>query len=203
MIDGYMRNGEFEEAVKSKLKKGTGVPSIAPSPSTSIALTCHPVSYVLSSKDTTGEIGILALEMVLNGENEPLTALADPYLQGLANVDREPSTKPISKPEFEFEWMKLAKYDVRELIYREFFQPKKNYPKNSDKNPLDLSYETPRPDGKKLLARSIALSKDPRDTVSKNRIAKIYRNGKLICVVAGHPHFAEAKKEESLRLKQQ
>ncbi|KAL8148411.1 hypothetical protein AgCh_005686 [Apium graveolens] len=68
-------------------------------------------------------------------------------------------------------------------------QPKRNYPKNSDKNPLDLSYETPRPDEKKLLARSIALSKDPKDTVSKNRIAKIYRN--------------EAKKQEKVRLKQQ
>ncbi|KAL8146501.1 hypothetical protein AgCh_004288 [Apium graveolens] len=54
-------------------------------------------------------------------------------------------------------------------------KPKRNYPKNSDKNPLDLSYETPRPDKKKLLARSIALPKDHRDTVSKNRIAKIYR----------------------------
>ncbi|KAL8157305.1 hypothetical protein AgCh_002124 [Apium graveolens] len=33
-----------------------------------------------------------------------------------------------------------------------------------------------RLDEKKLFARSIALSKDPRDTVSKNIIAKIYRN---------------------------
>ncbi|KAL8147850.1 hypothetical protein AgCh_005247 [Apium graveolens] len=37
----------------------------------------------------------------------------------------------------------------------------------------------------------------------KKRIAKIYRNGKLIYVVAGHPQFAEAKKEEKVRLKQQ
>lgn len=46
-------------------------------------------------------------------------ALADPYFNGLANVDREPSTQPISKLEFEFERRKLAKDDVRELIYRE------------------------------------------------------------------------------------
>uniref|UniRef100_A0A2N9ILM4 mitogen-activated protein kinase n=1 Tax=Fagus sylvatica TaxID=28930 RepID=A0A2N9ILM4_FAGSY len=45
--------------------------------------------------------------------------LADPYFQGLANVDREPSTQPISKLEFEFERRKLTKDDVRELIYRE------------------------------------------------------------------------------------
>lgn len=46
-------------------------------------------------------------------------ALADPYFLGLANVDREPSTQPISKLEFEFERKKLTKDDVRELIYRE------------------------------------------------------------------------------------
>uniref|UniRef100_A0A2P2LFV6 mitogen-activated protein kinase n=1 Tax=Rhizophora mucronata TaxID=61149 RepID=A0A2P2LFV6_RHIMU len=49
-------------------------------------------------------------------------ALADPYFHGLANVDREPSTQPISKLEFEFERRKLAKDDVRELIYREILE---------------------------------------------------------------------------------
>lgn len=48
-----------------------------------------------------------------------LQALSDPYFSGLANVDREPATQPISKLEFEFERRKLAKDDVRELIYRE------------------------------------------------------------------------------------
>lgn len=49
-------------------------------------------------------------------------ALADPYFHGLANQDREPSTQPISKLEFEFERRKLAKDDVRELIYREILE---------------------------------------------------------------------------------
>ncbi|XP_026380785.1 mitogen-activated protein kinase 9-like isoform X2 [Papaver somniferum] len=49
-------------------------------------------------------------------------ALADPYFHGLANVDREPSTQPISKFEFEFERRKLSKEDVRELIYREILE---------------------------------------------------------------------------------
>ncbi|KAL6006886.1 hypothetical protein ACLOJK_032382 [Asimina triloba] len=49
-------------------------------------------------------------------------ALADPYFTGLANVDREPSTQPISKLEFEFERRKLTKEDVRELIYREILE---------------------------------------------------------------------------------
>lgn len=48
-----------------------------------------------------------------------LQALADPYFHGLANLDREPSTQPISKLEFEFERRKVGKDDVRELIYRE------------------------------------------------------------------------------------
>lgn len=46
-------------------------------------------------------------------------ALADPYFGGLASLDREPSTQPISKLEFEFERKKLTKDDVRESIYRE------------------------------------------------------------------------------------
>ncbi|GFZ12283.1 MAP kinase 9 [Actinidia rufa] len=49
-------------------------------------------------------------------------ALGDPYFSGLANVDREPSTQPISKLEFEFERRKLAKDDVRDLIYREILE---------------------------------------------------------------------------------
>ncbi|KAG9143868.1 hypothetical protein Leryth_011515 [Lithospermum erythrorhizon] len=49
-------------------------------------------------------------------------ALCDPYFQGLANAEREPGTQPISKLEFEFERRKLAKDDVRELIYREILE---------------------------------------------------------------------------------
>ncbi|KAL8114359.1 hypothetical protein AgCh_021280 [Apium graveolens] len=58
------------------------------------------------------------------------------------------------------------------------FQPKRNYPKNLDKNLLDLMYATPKPDEKKLLGRSIAFFKDPRDSVINKRIAKNYRNAK-------------------------
>ncbi|KAL5763297.1 hypothetical protein ACOSP7_019561 [Xanthoceras sorbifolium] len=49
-------------------------------------------------------------------------ALADPYFHGLANLNEEPSTQPISKLDFEFERRKLAKDDVRELIYREILE---------------------------------------------------------------------------------
>lgn len=49
-------------------------------------------------------------------------ALTDPYFNGLANSEREPIAQPISKLEFEFEKRKLAKDDVRELIYREILE---------------------------------------------------------------------------------
>ncbi|CAH8375894.1 unnamed protein product [Eruca vesicaria subsp. sativa] len=49
-------------------------------------------------------------------------ALADPYFYGLANVEREPSTQPIPKLEFEFERRKIMKEDVRELIYKEILE---------------------------------------------------------------------------------
>ncbi|KAE9613853.1 putative mitogen-activated protein kinase CMGC-MAPK family [Lupinus albus] len=49
-------------------------------------------------------------------------ALADPYFNGLSNIDCEPSTQPISKLEFEFERRRVSKDDVRELIYREILE---------------------------------------------------------------------------------
>ncbi|CAK8561400.1 unnamed protein product [Lathyrus sativus] len=49
-------------------------------------------------------------------------ALADPYFKGLAKVEREPSCKPISKLEFEFERRRITKDDVRELVYREILE---------------------------------------------------------------------------------
>ncbi|PIM98995.1 Mitogen-activated protein kinase [Handroanthus impetiginosus] len=49
-------------------------------------------------------------------------SLADPYFYGLADIEDEPSTQPISKFEFEFERRKLTKDDVRELIYREILE---------------------------------------------------------------------------------
>ncbi|XP_016495388.1 mitogen-activated protein kinase 9-like isoform X1 [Nicotiana tabacum] len=49
-------------------------------------------------------------------------ALAHPYFLGLANKEHEPSARPISKFEFDFERKKLAKEDIRELIYREILE---------------------------------------------------------------------------------
>lgn len=49
-------------------------------------------------------------------------ALADPYFKGLSKVEREPSSQPISKMEFEFERRRVTKEDIRELIFREILE---------------------------------------------------------------------------------
>lgn len=49
-------------------------------------------------------------------------ALADPYFKGLSKIEREPSSQSISKLEFEFERRRLAKEDIRELIFREILE---------------------------------------------------------------------------------
>ncbi|KAJ1264109.1 hypothetical protein BS78_09G237200 [Paspalum vaginatum] len=64
-------------------------------------------------------------------------ALADPYFRGIAKVEREPSCKPISKMEFEFERRKFTKEDVKELIFQEIleYHPQllKDYKNGSEK----------------------------------------------------------------------
>ncbi|XP_062232216.1 mitogen-activated protein kinase 17-like isoform X2 [Phragmites australis] len=71
-------------------------------------------------------------------------ALTDPYFTGLANAEREPITQPVSKLEFEFEKRKLAKDDVRELIYREILeyhpQMLQEYLRGGDHNQMTFMY---------------------------------------------------------------
>uniref|UniRef100_A0ACD6AEE8 Uncharacterized protein n=1 Tax=Avena sativa TaxID=4498 RepID=A0ACD6AEE8_AVESA len=49
-------------------------------------------------------------------------ALADPYFNGLAKVEREPSSQPIPKIEFEFEGRRVTKDDIKELIFKEILE---------------------------------------------------------------------------------
>lgn len=69
-------------------------------------------------------------------------ALADPYFYGLAKVEREPSSPPASKTEFDFERKKLSKDDVRELIHREIleYHPQMLKQYLDDKDPSRFTY---------------------------------------------------------------
>ncbi|CAN4087338.1 unnamed protein product [Withania somnifera] len=49
-------------------------------------------------------------------------ALSDPYFEGLAKIEREPSCRPISNLEFEFERRRVTKEDIKELIFREILE---------------------------------------------------------------------------------
>ncbi|CAL4966476.1 unnamed protein product [Urochloa decumbens] len=85
----------------------------------------HPVPFTLKFRNAD-PLALRLLERLLafDPKDRPTAeeALADPYFASLANVEREPSRHPISKLEFEFERRKLAKDDVRELIYREILE---------------------------------------------------------------------------------
>ncbi|KAL8089554.1 hypothetical protein AgCh_039139 [Apium graveolens] len=63
-------------------------------------------------------------------------------------------------------------------------KPRVNYSKSSLKSPLDTVYETPKPDEKKLLSRSIAFYKDPADSALKKRIAKAKQKKVQIAILA-------------------
>ncbi|GAY54717.1 hypothetical protein CUMW_158870 [Citrus unshiu] len=73
-------------------------------------------------KDRPSAEEIRFTEIVFNWLFLYFYVLADPYFHGLANLEEEPSRKPISKLVFEFERRKLIKDDVRELIYREILE---------------------------------------------------------------------------------
>ncbi|KAL8114648.1 hypothetical protein AgCh_021492 [Apium graveolens] len=82
-------------------------------------------------------------------------------------------------------------------------KPRVNYSKSSLKNPLDTLYETPKPDKKKLLSRSIVFYKDPTDSASKKRIAKIFRNGKEICVAVSTSQQIPSQPSEATESREQ
>jgi serine/threonine protein kinase len=85
----------------------------------------HPVPFTQKFRNAD-PLALRLLERLLafDPKDRPTAeeALADPYFASLANLEREPSRHPISKLEFEFERRKLAKDDVRELIYREILE---------------------------------------------------------------------------------
>ncbi|GAB2284293.1 Mitogen-activated protein kinase 19 [Dionaea muscipula] len=85
----------------------------------------HPVPF--SEKFPSADplaLNLLQRMLAFEPKDRPTAeeALADPYFKGLSKVEREPACHPISKIEFEFENLKVAKEDIRELIYREILE---------------------------------------------------------------------------------
>ncbi|KAL8132389.1 hypothetical protein AgCh_008038 [Apium graveolens] len=57
----------------------------------------------------------------------------------------------------------------------------------SIKHPMLVDYSPPKPDEDKLMGASVASFKTTKDAMLRTRIARIYRYGKMICVMTGHP----------------
>ncbi|XP_057963116.1 mitogen-activated protein kinase 19-like [Malania oleifera] len=85
----------------------------------------HPVPFVQKFPNADpSAVRLLERLLAFDPKDRPTAeqALADPYFKGLSKVEREPSCQPISKLEFEFERRRLAKEDIRELIFREILE---------------------------------------------------------------------------------
>jgi len=78
--------------------------------------------------------------------------------------------KPISVNEMSMNYLERGQSScIKSPKAEMILKPRANYPKSSLKNPLDTVYETPKPDEKKLLSRSIVFYKDPADSASKKK----------------------------------
>ena len=88
-------------------------------------------------------------------------------------------------------------------------KPNTRSSKDSTKNPLDFAqmkevdFPLPKPDEDKVLGANIKKLKETKDIVERMKMAIIFREGKSICVMQGHPKFSKAKREETKRLKKE
>ena len=79
-------------------------------------------------------------------------------------------------------------------------KPSTRFNKDSTKNPLNFSqskevdFPLPKPDEDKVLGGSIIKHKETNDVMERMNMAIIYREGKSICVMQGHPKFSKAKR---------
>ncbi|CAH1441854.1 unnamed protein product [Lactuca virosa] len=62
-------------------------------------------------------------------------ALSDPYFKNLGKVERESSSRPITKREFEFEKRRLSTEELRERIYKEILEYHPNMLKDGSQQP--------------------------------------------------------------------
>ncbi|KAH7433858.1 hypothetical protein KP509_07G089400 [Ceratopteris richardii] len=70
-------------------------------------------------------------------------ALADPFFKCLAKIEREPSSVPSPKTEFDFEKKHLSKDDIRSLIYQEILEYHPQAPKNYVNSRISSSFTIP------------------------------------------------------------
>ncbi|KAL8120302.1 hypothetical protein AgCh_017460 [Apium graveolens] len=93
--------------------------------------------------------------------------------------------------------------------YCDSFTPKNSYsPKIWTENYVDgqskeVDFPLPKPDEDKFLGGSIIKHKKTNDVVERMNMAIIFREGKSIRVMQGHPKFSKAKREETMRLKEE
>ena len=77
-------------------------------------------------------------------------------------------------------------------------RPTTRFNKASTKNPLtpaqlkEVDFPLPKPDEDKVLGGNIIKHKETKDVVEIMNMAIIYREGKSICVMQGHPEFSIA-----------
>ncbi|KAL8114209.1 hypothetical protein AgCh_021171 [Apium graveolens] len=168
----------------------------------------HIAAAKLESKSISKMLDVAAVEKELDDKWRKIDAENQQKFGPIQKSDKifthHSQVKNISMNEISMNYLEKGQTScIKSPKANLIMKPKRNCSKFSDKNHMDIVYETPRPDVEKLLARSIAFFKEPADSALKRRIAKIYRNGKEICVVAGYPQFVEAKKEEKEIIRQE
>lgn len=88
-------------------------------------------------------LNLLAKLLAFDPDDRPTAAqaLADPYFDGLADVSREPSRRPLPKDVFAWDNRKLSREEVRELLYEEILhyhpQAKREYEGSEKKSGFD------------------------------------------------------------------
>ncbi|CAI9268204.1 unnamed protein product [Lactuca saligna] len=80
---------------------------------------------------------LLERMLAFDPNNRPTAeeALSDPYFKNLGKVERESSSRPIAKREFEFEKRRLSTEDIRERIYKEILEYHPNMLKDGSEQP--------------------------------------------------------------------
>uniref|UniRef100_A0A6U0CUJ7 mitogen-activated protein kinase n=2 Tax=Ostreococcus mediterraneus TaxID=1486918 RepID=A0A6U0CUJ7_9CHLO len=90
-------------------------------------------------------LNLLSKLLAFDPDDRPTAAqaLADPYFDGMADVTREPSRRPLSKEMFEWDSRKLTREEVRELLYEEILHYHPDVKREWDKGEKQGHFEYP------------------------------------------------------------